>query len=384
MPRNTPYHRRGIYGYFLIVLLLFALYLTHILVAPFINTIILAIVIAACCFPLYLRLFNAFGNRAILASSAVIGILLFCIVLPLTVFISGLIPQAVESVKAINTWLHTTDFANMFSSSSLQPVLDWTNTNLPFLDIQDLNIKEHIATLSQNAGQTIITLASSLLGNTLTFFLHFLLLLLTVFFLLKDGKKLIAGVKYLCPMREEQEDNIIYTLRRVSRSVLVGGLAVAFLQGLVGGFGLAMVGIPALFWGTVMAVCSLIPVVGTGLVWIPATGYLLITGSWESALFLFLWCAIPVAAIDSFLRPYFMKGSSEVSIFFIFMSILGGIKAFGMLGILYGPLILSFTMVMLTIYGEEFKDVLSTVTAPPSDADEPHAGLNTERHDELE
>ncbi|UZP67900.1 AI-2E family transporter [Desulfovibrio mangrovi] len=363
---SRTFSRQGLYGYFLIILVLLSLYLMYGIIRPFMHTGIIAIVIAACFSPLYNRILQRMGNRELLASGAVIGILVVCFALPVTVFLSGLIPQAIDSIRAVNDWLRITDFDQLTQQSGILPAIQWLQQKLPFIDPLELDIKHNITLFSKSAGQTVISFATSALGDTVTFFFHFLLMLLIIFFLLKDGKKMLAAVKYLCPMREEQEDNIINTLRQVSRSVLVGGLLVAVLQGIVGGFGLAMVGIPALFWGTVMGFCSLIPVVGTGLVWIPACLYLLIVGEWQSSIFLLLWCALPVAAIDSFLRPYFMKDSARVSVFFIFMSILGGIKAFGILGILYGPLILSFTMVMLTIYGEEFADVLGE--KPPAPA----------------
>lgn len=355
---SRTFSRQGLYGYFLIVLVLLSLYLMYGVIRPFMHTGIISIVIAASFSPLYNRILAKVGNRDMLASGAVISILVICFALPVTVFLSGLIPQAVDSIRAVNDWIRITDFDQLTNQSGILSAMQWLQQKLPFIDPLELDIKHNVTLFSKSAGQAVISFATSALGDTVTFFFHFLLMLLIVFFLLKDGKKMLAAVKYLCPMREEQEDNIINTLRQVSRSVLVGGLLVAVLQGIVGGFGLAMVGIPALFWGTVMGFCSLIPVVGTGLVWIPASLYLLIVGEWQSALFLLLWCALPVAAIDSFLRPYFMKDSARVSVFFIFMSILGGIKAFGILGILYGPLILSFFMVMLTIYGEEFADVL--------------------------
>ncbi len=362
---NTPleqlkrsFSRQGLYGYFLIVLLLLALYLMYGLIRPFLHTVILSIVVAACFSPLYTRILNRLGNREIPAAAAVMGVLVVCFALPVAVFLSGLIPQTLDSIRAVNHWLGVTDFDSLLQQTRIEPAIAWLQAKLPFVDPVELDIKHNITLLSKTVGQSVISFATTALGDTVTFFFHFLLMLLIIFFLLKDGKKMLAAVKYLCPMREEQEDHIINTLRQVSRSVLVGGLLVAVLQGIVGGLGLAFVGIPALFWGTVMGFCSLIPVIGTGLVWIPASLYLLIMGEWQNALFLTLWCALPVAAIDSFLRPYFMRDSAGVSVFFIFMSILGGIKAFGMLGILYGPLILSFTMVMLTIYGEEFSDVL--------------------------
>ncbi len=361
---TRTFSRQGLYGYFLIVLVLLSLYLMYGIIKPFFHTIILSIVLAACCSPLHTRLLAFMNGRAIPAAATMIVALVVCFALPVAVFLSGLVPQAVESVRAVNEWLRDADITALLQQSGVDAMVVWLQEHFPFIDPIELDIKHSLALFSKTAGQSVIGFATSALGDTVTFVFHFLLMLLMVFFLLKDGRKMLAAVKYLCPMREEQEDNIINTLRQISRSVLVGGLLVAVLQGIVGGFGLALVGIPALFWGTVMGFCSLIPVVGTGLVWIPACLFLLIRGDWQSALFLLLWCALPVAAIDSFLRPYFMRESARVSVFFIFMSILGGIQAFGMLGILYGPLILSFTMVMLTIYGEEYSDVLGERPGP--------------------
>jgi predicted PurR-regulated permease PerM len=107
-----------------------------------------------------------------------------------------------------------------------------------------------------------------------------------------------------------------------------------------------------------MGFSSLIPVLGTGLVWVPASGYLLIVGKWKAAVFLMLWCGLLVTSIDTFLRPYFMRGASGMPLIYIFLSVIGGLQAFGPPGLLYGPLILSFAMVMLRIYGEEYRDVL--------------------------
>ena len=112
----------------------------------------------------------------------------------------------------------------------------------------------------------------------------------------------------------------------------------------------------------------------TGLVWGPASIYLLLMGQWKGAVFLVLWCSLVVAGADSFLRPYFMRGSSGASVFYIFLSILGGLKTFGMAGIIYGPLILSFTMVMLNLYGEEYRDILAPQTVNGANCPVPDSG----------
>jgi predicted PurR-regulated permease PerM len=107
-----------------------------------------------------------------------------------------------------------------------------------------------------------------------------------------------------------------------------------------------------------MCFASLIPVLGTGLVWFPASVYLLLTGRWEMGVFLLVWCGLGVTSIDTFLRPYFMRGSSGMPLLAIFLSVIGGLQTFGAAGLLYGPLILAFVMVMLRMYGEEFREIL--------------------------
>lgn len=356
---TLAFPRNNLFRYFTLILLGFSLYLAYLLAEPFLNTLILSIVVAACCYPIYKRILNRLNGRSITASTIVMLLLVSCIAVPLSFFLASLIPQAVESVQAVTTWLQQSQSESFLTDIQHNPILQWLHEKLPFFEINESSIKSYLATISTAAGQQIVEIGTAALGDTVNFVAKFMLMLLIVFFLLKDGSQMVAGLKYLWPMRESQEDALLHSLRQTSRSVLVGGLLVAILQGIIGGIGLAFTGITPLFWGTVMSFCSLIPIVGTGLVWIPASIYLLVTSGWEMALFMFLWGAIPVAAVDSFLRPYFMRESAGVSIFFIFLSILGGLKTFGMIGILYGPLILSFVMVMLKIYGEEYRHVLS-------------------------
>jgi predicted PurR-regulated permease PerM len=190
--------------------------------------------------------------------------------------------------------------------------------------------------------------------------LRFFLMIFMIFYFLREGRGIVLKLKYLAPLRTHQEDIIIESLQRVSRAVLLGSLLIAALQGLVGALGLYLVGIKPLFWGTMMGLAALIPVIGTGLVWIPATAYLYFFGDWQWALFFLLYNVLIVTNIDTILRPLLMRRAAEVSPFYIFLAILGGIHAFGALGIFYGPLILTFLMVMLKIYGEEYKDVLTS------------------------
>ena len=144
----------------------------------------------------------------------------------------------------------------------------------------------------------------------------------------------------------------------MARSVFVGSFLTALCQGVAGGIGLALVGIPALFWGAVIGVASLIPLVGTALIWVPAAGYLFLVGRWGSAVFLLIWCGVLVGFIDNFLRPFLMRGGGGLSPFYVFLAVMGGLEYFGLPGLLYGPLILTFAAAILYLYKEEFPTIL--------------------------
>lgn len=361
-----PTTSRNLFAWFLFFLLLLSLYLCFRLFEPFLQTIILACVFSASAYPLYLGLAERFGGRRIPAALAVLAGMCVLVVFPVLLFVAELIPQAVSTIASITRWLAGHGGTRILSDPALAPFVSWVSDNLPFVDLSQFDVQADLLKFSRATGQYLLQWGTSVLGDALQLFAHFLLLLLCMFFMLKDGHWMIERVRYLCPLRFDQQDRIICELRRVGRSVLVGGLLVAVIQGLLGGIGLAIVGIPALFWGTLMGFASLIPVVGTGLVWVPGVIYLLVMAQWKFALFLALWCGIVVVGADSILRPYFMRGGAGMSVFFIFLSILGGVKAFGMLGILYGPLILSFTVIMLSLYGEEYRDILNTGCAMES------------------
>lgn len=375
-----PFRRQNVgrmYKWTLGLLILFAMFLAYTVFSPFLTPIILAAVLAAIFFPLFTRISERLGGRDAAASVIVLFIVVFCVFLPTVFFLSGLVSQGATSINELNNWIKSPEFKDLVAKARLEPALAWLHEKMPFLELGAIDFQAGLVQFSRNVGQTLISMGTSILGNAVAVFMDFLIMLFVLFFLLKDGRRIIDYVKYLSPLHEDQEDVIIANLRNVSRAVLVGGLMVALLQGVAGGVGLSFVGIPSLFWGTMMGFASLIPVVGTGLVWGPAVAYLLLLSKWKAAAFLALWCGVGVTSIDTFLRPYFMREAAGMPLLYIFLSVIGGIQVFGPAGLLYGPLILSFAMVMLRIYAEEFSDQLDIPKAlaeakppPPSGPDD--------------
>ncbi|MGE4192481.1 MAG: AI-2E family transporter [Pseudodesulfovibrio sp.] len=358
MKQPTPMLNGGIYKVFLIILLLFSLYLGFALVEPFMHTMIFSTVLAVLFTPVFNWALKLVGGRRAVASAMTVGIIVFALLLPMTFLFMALISQGVDSLVSLNAWIAQGAYKPFVSMEALNHYLSVLHEQLPFLRLDEVQLQASVLQYSREFAQSMLSFGTQLARNGAKMILHFLLMVFILFYFLRDGTKMVAYIKHLSPLRPKQEDYIIDSLKRVARGVLMGCLLVAVLQGFAGGIGLAIAGIPAFFWGGMMALSSLIPVLGTGLVWAPAVGYLFLSGEWKMALFLALWCGIFVVGIDTILRPIFMREAARVSTFYIFIAILGGIYSFGMLGIFYGPLILSFVMVMLQIYLDEYAEDL--------------------------
>jgi len=361
MVKQTP-----IYTYFLLGILAVSLYFAFRVLEPFVDVILVAVILASLLHPVYIRITRWLNGRETLAALCTTFLVTLLILVPLVLFTTALVSQAANSTTAVQAWLKGKNLDAWLSTETLAPYIHWLKERLPWLAIDpaSIDIRGTLLEISKNIGQFTIDFGTKIVGNFLGGILHLLLLLFVLFFFLREGETMLKRLKYLSPLREAQEDRILGRLRDVAHSVVMGSLLVAVCQGVAGGIGLAIAGIPALFWGAMMGFTSLVPVVGTLLIWGPAAIYLFIIGDWKWGLFIIGWGIIIVSNIDSVLRPLLMRGHAHMSTFWVFLSIIGGIKYFGPLGILYGPMTLALAMVLLGIYADEYKEILMEKEEP--------------------
>ncbi|MCH2175481.1 MAG: AI-2E family transporter [Lentisphaeria bacterium] len=187
------------------------------------------------------------------------------------------------------------------------------------------------------------------LSNTLNIVINFLLMIFVMFYFFRDGHRIFAYIQSINPLPEVYQKRIVHRVTIVFKSAVIGTLMTGFVQGVLCMIGFAFAGIPWLLWGVLSAFASLIPVVGTAMIWVPCCLYLAIIGHTTEAVGLGAYCIIVVGSSDNFLRPLFMKGDTGMSSLIAFFSILGGIQAFGLIGVIYGPLIFGILAVMLYI-----------------------------------
>lgn len=346
----------------LVVLAFIALLCAWLLARPFIHTIILACVVAALSWPLHARVRRHVRNPS-LAAACTLLILVLGALLLFMVFFSVLVPQAIR-LAGIASSLYTgegtaqtpdrvaviVDQLIVRLQAGLDQVSDALGISLGSL--QDLNFSVQLRRLGSMLGQRILHSATALAGEFAYIVAHTILLFFILYFFLRDGRSMLAFLARLSPLTSEQGVRIARALRAVAKSVFVGGGLVALCQGALAGVGFAVVGLPALVLGLCCVLASFVPMIGTALVWAPAAVYLYAANELWQAIFIALWGLIVVSSSDSILRALFMRGGTDMPILLLFLAIMGGFSMFGVLGLLYGPLMLTFTGVVLTMYAE--------------------------------
>ncbi|MEK7539447.1 MAG: AI-2E family transporter [Patescibacteria group bacterium] len=239
-------------------------------------------------------------------------------------------------------------------NGNTRPFLDSIETKinkiLPSGMVFDINKKttDFISYISKNI--------ASIFTATISAFFSFILMLLIIFYFLKDGAEWRKAIIVLSPLGDKDDEKIIGRLAQAVNGVIKGFLLIALIQGILLGIGLWFFGISnGALWGMVAAITSLIPTLGTSLVSIPAIVFLFATGHTTSAVGLLIWAIIIVGMIDNFLGPLIVSKKINISSLFILFSVLGGISLLGPVGILVGPLTISLLYTLVSIYRNEFK-----------------------------
>jgi predicted PurR-regulated permease PerM len=345
-----------------VVLLLFlavALYACYWMVKPFLEPIVMAILIGLLAYPLHQRLVVALGGRNTAASLLSCLILLLIIVIPTLVLLVAVLRQGISYSVVVSEWATQENVHHLMLQPWVLEAKSWVTKVVPDGALEPENIRSRALAAAGLMGKQFAGVSTTILGSFTRVIVNFLLLLFVLFFVMRDHEKLMGFLHRALPLSRSQEDILFQEVKTVSKSALLGSLLTAVTQGVVGGFGLWLAGFPGVFWGAVMAFTSLIPLVGTALIWVPAALFLLVTGESEWAIFLLVWGVLVVGSIDNFLRPLFMQGASMNTVV-VFFSLIGGLHLFGLVGLIYGPLIFSIALVLFRLYENEFSEFLDS------------------------
>jgi predicted PurR-regulated permease PerM len=327
------------------------------MIRRFLAALLLAAILSGIFEPLYRWLVRRFRGRKALASGTTIAIVLFVIIIPLTGFLGIVAAEAVQLSQAVRPWVEQ----QIQEPTQLDRLLERVSaveTLKPYRD----QIITKVGELAGRVGTFVVGILAAAARGTAVFFFLLFVMLYAMFFFLMDGKVVLNKILYYMPLPPEDENRMVGKFVSVSRATIKGTLVIGVLQGALAGFAFWVVGLKgAAFWGTVMAVLSIIPGVGAALVWIPAVVYLLAIGRGGAALALGVWCAALVGTVDNFLRPWLVGRDTKMPDLLILLATLGGIVLFGAVGIVIGPIVAALFVTIWDIYGTAFKDLLPDV-----------------------
>jgi len=347
--RNGSADKRLAFG-FLLLLTAAALYLSYLIARPFLGAIITATLLAVAVYPLFTLLLRSLRRRsaaALLSTVAVFGMLLVPAVF--------LVNTLAYETKALYGWLNEQSsgdagWGEYFARVSDRP-LAWIEGKT---GVSREQLRSTALERLQDASAELLNWAKSLVLNTTTTIANTFVMLFTLFFLLRDGEAILRRVGSLLPLKPQRYEQLLKTVFDSIVANFYGVLAVALAQGGLGALGYWIAGLPNLMLWTVMtALLSTVPLVGATIVWGTAAIYLGATGHWGKALFMVLYGAGVISMADNVVRPLVLSGRVKLNTLLIFFSLLGGVQAFGVIGLFVGPIIVSVAMALLTILAEE-------------------------------
>lgn len=310
------------------------------IVEPYVLVVIMAAMAAVVCVPIQRWLIKRLMNERVCSAIVVSGVFaLVFIPLVFGVVVAG--AQAADLVQnsldnqAWRVWVQ--------SASSMLP--DWVPQPSVFLaDVDVAGMAKAIAIWAAKHAQTIVSGTAEMAMNTLIFFI-------TLYYFLADRDRMVRALLSLSPFDDATDKRLLTRLADTVRHVAFGALVISVVKGILSGIGFAVFGVPGAFvWAIGVAVASQVPLVGAGLVMIPAVLYLLIIGHTGAAIGLAIWGIILVGLIDNVLSPILLEGRTNMHALLILLSILGGLQAFGWIGFIVGPTILAAMLALVDLY----------------------------------
>ena len=327
---------------------------------PFLKPLLLGALLAGLFRPLYRWMTRMLRGRKSLAAALTLLLLFVLVAGPVSAFIGVVVKQAIGISNDAIPWVK-----EHLGSATAFNAHDWLVQRFPSLAAyvpQQEEIADSAAKIAKATGAFLVAGATNLTAGTASFLLNLFVMLYAMFFFMRDGGVILERIFYFIPLDHEDEQRLLERLTSVTRATIKGTLVIGMIQGALAGIGFSVAGLDgAAFWGTIMAVLSVVPGIGAALVWVPAVIYLFIVGKTLTAILLLAWCAAVVGTIDNVLRPRLVGKDAKMPDLLILIGTLGGLFLFGPIGFIVGPLVCGLFLTVWDIYGATFKDILPPV-----------------------
>jgi len=219
-----------------------------------------------------------------------------------------------------------------------------------YVNLDQLDLHTALRRWAEQASRSLLSVGATFVTNLFSFVLDSIVVFFSLFFFFREGKGIHRALLTMLPLYPNQTERLFSGISETMVATLYGGLAVGVAQGTLTGLSFWALGLPAaILWTLVTALASLVPVVGSALVWGPASILLLLSGHWAKAIILLVWGAAVVGQVDVVVKPYVVSARAKAPTLLVFFALVGGVEAFGLIGIFVGPVVLSVTLTVLDV-----------------------------------
>ena len=341
---------------FFFVLLLVILYLAFLIFSPFLQAVAWAAILAMIVYPIYEWLLKILKGRATSAALIVTVLIIFVIVVPalrVTVFLTQ---ETLELASTMRTSVESAEIEAWKGTPWVQRVLNAWESISAELEFFDIDLRQSLAQGAQSASAFLASQVKDVAQNVFLFTVNFVIALFTLFFMLRDGEALANRIHSLLPMDQQHKDHLFQHIVNALFAVIHGALITATVQGLLAGLGYWFLDVPFyVVLAVTTAFTALFPIGGSLLVWLPTSIYLgFVEGPLWRGVALFFWGLLIVGSIDNFLKPLLIGNRLQLPILILFFSILGGLKLFGIIGLILGPMIVTLLLALLDLYMKDY------------------------------
>jgi predicted PurR-regulated permease PerM len=315
---------------------------------PFLVPILWSMLLALLLFPAQQALARRLGGRHALTALCLTLLTAVVLIAPLPLLALAFASQAKDLFGRGQRMVADSGISgagDLLDIPIVSRAIRWASSVAP-VDAEQLHgwLMSGLQTLLQG----LVAVSGAFVVGALNALVALAIMLFLLFFFLRDGEQMLATAVRLIPMRPARRGELVDHVAAVTRAVVFGSLLTALVQGVLVGIGFALVGLPSpVVFGAIAAVASLIPFVGTALVWVPAVGVLFLQGRWVAALVLAVWSVAVVSSADNVVRPLFISGRAQISTLPVFLGLLGGVTAFGPIGLVVGPVVVALTLTLL-------------------------------------
>lgn len=348
--------RQQVFAVCFLTILLILVYQVYTFFRPFLMPILWAMILAHLMFPVHDRFARLLRGRQTLSAALMTLAIMLIVVLPVVLLSIVLVDEAINAQRALAAWIEAGGIKRLPELIAGLPLVGGTIQDiLSRAGVSPTNIEEKLAASVSTMKTFVVQQGAVLAMNLLELILNFLIMFIVLFVLLKDGSIVVKTLHRIIPIEPSHKNRIFSRVDRTVRAVVKGIVITAVAQGLLAGLAYWVLGVPfAILLTAMTAVIAPLPIGGAALVWLPVALYLFWVGPAWTGVAMIVWGAVVVSMVDNFLKPILIGQGAQLPLILLLFSLLGGLAAYGLIGLFIGPVVLGLLLTALEIYEQDY------------------------------